>query len=330
MKNEIVSIVVPTFNAGLYIDECLESLICQTYENIEIVVVNDGSTDNTKNIVEEFVNKDKRIRLINTENRGVSSARNIGMKARSKQGFFMFIDADDRMMPTAIEDLKKILDMYDADIVDGYSVTGKYGERKDKYIPSERIIKIWDGEQTIKKCLSDAPEISSCWAKLYRKKIIKNVFFDEDIRVHEDRFFIFKCALEKPKFVSANEFIYQYNNTPNSASKSSFSEKWFDILDVAEREKNIINDTFPHLAKWVCLNDLKMHMILLRLLSKNFNFKYYNIEKKCLKLFKENKKYFISSRRGDNEWFKILSYKLYYLVKLRNWLKFILHKQRKK
>ena len=94
MMNSLISIIVPVYNVEKYISKCIESLINQTYNNIEIIIINDGSVDKTKTICEQFAHKDGRIILINTENKGVSHARNIGIK-KAKGDYIGFVDSDD-------------------------------------------------------------------------------------------------------------------------------------------------------------------------------------------------------------------------------------------
>ena len=113
---ELVSIILPIYNAEKYLERCLESIITQTYANIEIILINDGSTDNSINIIKEYAIKDSRIIIIDKENEGVSVARNIGiLKARGK--YICFVDADDYIEKSMIEKMKCCIDKENVDLV---------------------------------------------------------------------------------------------------------------------------------------------------------------------------------------------------------------------
>ncbi len=114
--NELVSIIVPIFNAERYIGNCLDSILSQNYKNIEVLLINDGSTDNSKKIIEDYKNRDSRINIINQENLGAPEARNKGIKL-SKGKYLMFFDSDDILNEDSIELLVNSISKNDASIV---------------------------------------------------------------------------------------------------------------------------------------------------------------------------------------------------------------------
>ena len=113
---DLVSIIIPVYNTEKYLSKCLESVINQTYKNLEIILINDGSTDKSKEICESFAKKDKRIQILNKENSGVSSARNHGMRLAKGQ-YIAFIDGDDYAEENYIEELLKNLKQTESDCV---------------------------------------------------------------------------------------------------------------------------------------------------------------------------------------------------------------------
>lgn len=115
MKDELVSIVIPAYKAEKYIDRCLNSLACQTYKNIEIIIVNDGSPDNTGKMLDDWAKKDNRIKVIHKQNGGVSSARNEGLKAVSGK-YTCFVDIDDEVKPDYVNLLYKAITEYNTDV----------------------------------------------------------------------------------------------------------------------------------------------------------------------------------------------------------------------
>lgn len=328
MKQGIVSIVVPAYNAGQYISECLESILAQTYPNIEVIVVDDGSRDDTALVVERYC-ADGRVKLIRTENRGVSAARNTGMDNCNSDGYLMFVDADDRIMPTAVEDMKTEMDRLQADIVDGYAASGIHGQRREKTAEG-KLLYCYEDEDSLKRCLLGRAETSGAWAKLYRKSLVEDIRFDEDIAIHEDRLFVFRCALKKPKFATTTHVVYQYNMTAGSASRGAFSEKYLQILTVAERQCQLITDQYPHLVCYLENLKLNAKLVLLRFLEKDHSGKYKKIERQCVREVKKNKKHFRPARKADKKWFDLVVHNLYYACKVRHWLKSKTERRRKK
>ena len=111
----MVSIIIPAYNVQEYFRECLESVLAQSFHDIEVVIVNDGSTDNTRRIAEEFMMSDSRVTLINQENGGLSVARNVGLE-QSCGDLIMFVDSDDCLLPGAISNLVEVLESTSSDI----------------------------------------------------------------------------------------------------------------------------------------------------------------------------------------------------------------------
>lgn len=315
MEQKMVSVIIPAYNAEKYIQRAICSVLNQTYSNCEIIIVNDGSTDSTREAVEFFSKNDDRVRLINTENGGVSRARNIGIEA-AKGEYISFLDADDELYPDALEMMRNCLLNADADICTTWCVRGN----NPKGISSGNI-EIWDSNLAIIKILEDHPATYAVWAKLYRAEKIKHIKFPEGKRVHEDSYFIFLCILSGMKIVVCDNITYRYHVTQNSASRGEFSEKVFDMLDLAEEKAKIINECFPeHQDKTQNLL-IKAHMALLRNLCKTFSTKYFQAERTSIKFITERKDMFIAATKEDKRWFKIVTnhlyyaYKLYYLVK---------------
>ena len=115
MHNPMISVIVPVYNAEKYLKECIRSILNQTIQNLELILVNDGSTDGSGYICDEYINKDNRIKVIHKENGGVSSARNMGISEATGE-YFTFVDSDDYLEPNALEILYNDIIIYNADI----------------------------------------------------------------------------------------------------------------------------------------------------------------------------------------------------------------------
>ena len=282
MNDMLVSIIIPAYNAEKYIGACLDSVISQTYKNIEIVVVNDGSSDRTKEIIENYAEKDKRIKLISTENGGVSRARNIGMD-NSKGEFFTFVDADDGLFENSVQILLDTMNETNGDIVSAGAIRAVFGEEISPPVNEKLIIRVFEGKEPIECSLNDKGISYSACVKLYKKSSFKDVRFVEGRKVHEDSFFLFECFLKQPKLVFINSYVYRLNMTPNSASRAPFSEKFLDILYFAQRKAELIKENFPELYDMTYNVRIKADMALLYNLCKTNDKKYKKYEKQCIK-----------------------------------------------
>ena len=172
-KDRLVSIIVPVYNVEKYLSKCIEILINQTYTNIEILLINDGSTDNSKKICEQFKEKDSRIKLINKENGGLSDARNKGLQEAIGK-YIAFVDSDDYVEKNYIETLYSLITKFNSEIAiaDFRVIKGakkiKEDETKEYCITPEKAIE--------EMLYSDFYYISAC-SKLYKKELFENVEF---------------------------------------------------------------------------------------------------------------------------------------------------------
>ena len=218
MEEELISVIVPVYNVENYIERCLNSIINQTYKNIEIVCVNDGSTDNSLNILNKFQKKDSRIKIISQENQGLSEARNVGIKNSSGK-YIGFVDSDDWV------DLDYYEKLYNA-LIDSKSDfacanTKFFDNGKISYIKFQQnqIFSEFDKE-------IDNYKNGSVWDKLYKKSL----FIENDIkfikgRYFEDNIVLLQLSYYSKKVVTINSVSYYYFNNNNSITREINSEK---------------------------------------------------------------------------------------------------------
>lgn len=309
---EKVSVIIPAYNAERFIARSIASVQRQTFSNVEIIVVNDGSNDKTRELVESLCEEDTKIKLVNTENRGVSCARNTGIE-QATGDWIMFLDADDQLFEDAVESLLACAKTHNLDII-----SGKY-----QYVSQDEVIERMDSEEilvyvaneAILRSLEDHPETYSACAKLFKHSAIKDVRFPQGRRVHEDSFFVFCCLAEKPAFGVYDKTVYRYYVTPDSASNGRFSEKLFDILALAEEKRRIVEEKFPEYNEQSRLMLLKANMSLLKNFLKTNERKYHPIEKECLKFVKKNQDCFKAAISSDQKWFWVLKHRFYWPYK---------------
>ena len=223
MEQAKVSIIIPVYNGEKYINECLNSVLNETYENIEIVIVNDGSTDNTSDILNEY--QENRIKIINQRNQGVSAARNNGIK-NSTGEYITFLDIDDIIIPNYIEDLVHTLLEYELDIVKtsyGNFTNKKDIEKVSYYSDSYREIK----KEEINNLFIATPKFNSSCMQLIDTKLIKdnNIYFNEELGFGEDFLFTFTLFQKAKKIGYRNNNGYLCRVNIDSASRTGKIKK---------------------------------------------------------------------------------------------------------
>ena len=257
--NNLVSIIIPAHNSEKYILKCLKSLQVQSYNNIEITIVNDGSTDQTQKIIEDFVKTDGRFFLINQKNAGVSSARNVGIKA-SKGKYLLFVDSDDYVAPDYVETLIALMEQgnYELACADYYKVINGviYGRSADKskieVLSREDAINLLHNKQYFQGYL---------WNKIFMKEIIIQncIYFDPDIKIWEDMQFCLKYLIHIKKIVHINKSIYFYVDHAESTMNDSSVWREYTQLKALEGMWNLLqpyNGTFKEYIRNYYANTL--------------------------------------------------------------------------
>lgn len=220
--------LVPVYNAEKYLQKCLDSILEQTYKNLEIIIINDGSTDNSGQICQEYEKQDDRIIYIEKENSGVSDTRNAGMN-RMTGPYVTFVDSDDWLEPNYVKFLYEKLIEHQADIVVGnYTSFNESNSVFYFHTSADYYEKVYDNKSVI-PCLYDAKELLKSalivpWGKIYKKEIIANFRFPID-RIGEDALFNLKALLDSKKVVYVNKSAYIYRVREGSLS-NTWSDKW--------------------------------------------------------------------------------------------------------
>ena len=244
----LISIIVPIYNVEEYLRECLDSIQKQTYQKFECIMVNDGSTDNSKQIAEEYL-VDSRFKLINQSNQGLSSARNTGIKHLSANSSFVsFVDSDDYIHSTFLEKMTAQIEE-GVDIIEG--LFEHYHDGNIYYFPQSEPHKV-ALETTVEKlkCLALEKIRNSSCGKLIRREMLHGSFFPEG--------WIFEALAVVPEFVTSSnkwvkiqETVYTYRIRENSIITSSFSEKDLDIFKIFEKFDYFFKDESRNIKIWV-------------------------------------------------------------------------------
>ena len=245
-----VSIIIPVYNAEKHLHKCLDSIINQTYKNIEIICINDGSTDNSLQILEEYAQKDRRIKIINQENKGVSVARNIGIKFTQTE-YIMFVDSDDWIELETCELALNQIEKHQADICcfGVFEVSDNRIYSRDWEIRHLNQSENQDIDIDTKKAF-----IVNSVGKLFKTKFIKenDILFPSNIKNGEDAIFNLICFYKDAKYTLLNKILYYYitdnegsatNNLKYAIKNDIEGYKFFfntDLFKNADEEFKII------------------------------------------------------------------------------------------
>ncbi len=247
MNKDKISIIVPIYNVEKYLKRCVNSIINQTYKNLEIILVNDGSTDNCLTICENFKKKDKRIFIINKENGGLSDARNKGIE-KATGLYVTFIDSDDYVEKDYVQFLYDTIVDESADIsICSYQAVYENGKiLKQK----ENLKETLNPHDTLGKMLyQNDINVASC-AKLYKKDLFNNIKFPKG-KIFEDAYTTYKLVDISKKIALNLEIKYNYMIRSNSILTSTFNENKLLLISAYEEMGNYVLKKYPDLKKAV-------------------------------------------------------------------------------
>jgi glycosyltransferase involved in cell wall biosynthesis len=238
-----VGIVVPVFNAFEYLPMCVDSLLEQSYKNIEIILVDDGSFDGSETLCDKYAVADSRVKVFHKENGGQSSARNLGLRNVTSQ-WVTFVDADDYVEGNYVEELLSLVGSYGADISIG-SFTFVTPRKSTNRSTGE--LEIMTGERAIKRMLLDDGFDMGPWAKLYRTKYFKKYSFPEG-KFFEDSLLTYQILSEATRVVFRSTSIYRYMCRPASTVRGDFNEHKLDLIEMTKKAEAFISAKYPNLA----------------------------------------------------------------------------------
>lgn len=296
MSNPLISVVIPVYNTAPYLEKCLESVVNQTYQNLQVIIINDGSTDNSAEICQKFSEKDDRIEFINKQNEGVSIARNIGIE-KSKGEWIYFLDSDDFIDLNMFEYLIETVFKKECDVI-------QFGIRsfKNNQLVSERLPSNNKEYTDLRKFIEENQlKPISAWLHLIHTSLVKNnsLYFNENLKHGEDMLFMYSTYSYARKIFVLDKVFYNQVLSPNSASRKPIKAKViFDkLLFLSEickfaKKNHKINELKTE------INNLSKELFVLPLQMQNYSeFKNHKSEfqKIYRKLYNENKDIFEKS-----------------------------------
>ena len=242
MTEALISIIVPVYNVEMYLSACLDSIINQSYRNLEIIVINDGSTDMSLQIAESYSAKDDRVKVYSYENAGLSEARNRGISVATGE-YITYVDSDDQLYPEALKILYKTILKEKADIVQGETIRGRVYEKIEPKV-NYKVLR-FNAQEAISDVLYQKILLPSAWGKLYRRELFNDLQFEKGI-LYED-LNIFYLIFEKCKrivWIGCPVYFYRINE---ESITGAWKPQRLDVLRVTENIENYISEKYPDL-----------------------------------------------------------------------------------
>lgn len=298
----MISVIVPVYNVEKYLDNCIESIINQTYSDLEIILVDDGSSDNSSKICDDWSEKDNRIIVLHQENQGVSSARNNGLRL-AKGEYIGFVDSDDYIESKMYEILlnKLLEDNSDISVCSSYVVDKNGVVKTDTSLGNQQ----YSQEEAVK--LISYKMNNSLWNKLFKAELIKNCRFDENHTFGEDHLILLQILKNVNKVSFTNHSLYYYVQRENSITGMSFNKKSFDQVFMKDTMFEFVKENFPYVScfyRKLCFTSREN--LCRKIIMSNLEKEYLEELKSYLDYFKSEYK-FVKDNLSRKE---ILEYKL--------------------
>lgn len=259
MENFLISIIVPIYNSSKTLDMCINSLLSQSYPNLEILLINDGSIDNSDEICKKYVKIDRRCRYFYKENGGLSDARNYGLKKMSGD-YVMFLDSDDCFSKYCVETMIKIIDFCNPDII-SFNFTynldkleqNKIFEFNKKSVISKNIL--------YEYFMKEVAVTNRC----FKKTIVQDIEFVKD-QISEDVIYLFKCYERASKVYKSDYLFYYYNQTGLSITRSGLS-----VNDNTSVDANlfVVNECLKNHKEYIYFSKMQYCKSVFNLINKS-------------------------------------------------------------
>ena len=247
-EQPLISVIVPVYKAEKYLPACLDSLLGQTYQNFELLLVDDGSPDKCWGILQQYAARDARVRIFRKENGGVSSARNFGLR-QAKGEYIGFVDSDDFVAPQYLEWMHRALQQTNTELaVCGYRKVPKEADPAGIAPAAEKpeIKTFLLAEYSFDYTQCEAAN-QYVWRILYKRSLCKELYFDEQLFIGEDTFFFVQVLLQAKGLALVRAPLYFYRIWPESACQRPFTQKHYTAVETWSRIYEMTQQTDPPL-----------------------------------------------------------------------------------
>ena len=245
MDNPLISVIVPIYKVEKYLNRCIESIVNQTYSNLEIILVDDGSPDHCPQMCDEWVEKDKRIKVIHKQNGGLSDARNAGLKIATGE-YISFIDSDDYIASDFFATLLAVMEKENSDVVECSVVKFYEDERFEKY-SDNLAVTTSQTESALSGLIAENPFHQHVWNKLYKVDCLKGILFPVG-KLNEDEFWTYQVFGRAQKVSKINKTMYYYFQRSDSIMGENYSIRRLDALEGKLNRQKYIEKNYPNLV----------------------------------------------------------------------------------
>lgn len=295
-RNPLISVVVPVYNVEQYLHRCVDSILAQTYEHLEVILVDDGAKDSSGAICDDYAGKDSRVKVIHKENGGLSSARNAGIDI-ARGEYLAFVDSDDWVEPDAYGYMLQRMLEYGVKLVCGgrYDVNGGTGEKKiGLCFPKEECV---TGEELVRRIFTwDGCDSSAC-DKLYHRSLFAQYRYPLG-KVCEDVPVTYLIVLQAGQAVLCDKPVYNYFHRPGSITTASVSEKTFHYAEHTEGIYPYICRNYPAIApqaRYLRVRSLVYNLMTLDLAEEKYRVEYGRIYRESRKQLRKHASFLLSS-----------------------------------
>lgn len=243
--DSLISVIVPIYNVEKYLDRCVDSIINQTYKNLEIILVDDGSPDNCPKMCDDYAEKDSRIKVVHKENGGLSDARNVGMEVATGE-YVSFIDSDDYISLDFYETLLETIVDNDSDIVECGVVKFYEDNNFDEYSDDLKVTN-YDTLYALDGLINENPFKQHVWNKLYKSNIVLDIPYAVG-KLNEDEFWTYQIFGKAKKVTRINKTMYYYFQRGSSIMGNGYNIRRLDALEGKMNRQAYIEKNFPTLA----------------------------------------------------------------------------------
>lgn len=266
-QDALISVIVPIYNVEQYLPKCVDSILCQTYRNLEVILVDDGSPDRAGEICDAYAEQDSRVRVIHKRNGGLSSARNAGIDI-ARGDYLSFVDSDDWIEPDTYEAMLAAMERWQVSLVCAgrYDVDGTSGSRSVGLCPEKD--ELVTGTELVRRIFRWDHLDSAAWDKLYSRELFREIRYPVG-RIVEDVPTTYRVALKAGKAALLSKPIYNYLHRENSITTAvKVSEKTFHCVQNAAMVHADIRENYPELepdARYLWLNSAIFVLIVLEM-----------------------------------------------------------------
>lgn len=322
MESPLISVIVPVYKVENYLERCIKSIVGQTYSNIEIILVEDGSPDRCPDICDEWKKKDERIKVIHKENGGLSDARNVGIRAATGE-YFVFVDSDDWVSRDFIKTLyinvyATSADICECEIIRTSSEVFENGKEEADLNPV-----CYETKQALGLLIQDTIFHQHVWNKIYKRECLIGIPFEKG-KINEDEFWTYQIFGRAKKVSKIPQKLYYYFQREESIMGMGFSLKRLDALEAKRERQRYIDEIYPELSSISRINMIQSCMYSGQMTLLHLNQEEIKQAVKVIRLyFKDaaNDTVSLPISKTYKIWISMAKINFIAVCKLRNWLK---------